>query len=105
MCIIVSGQNTKLVFENFSFSSTKAFPLIESSSDFVIEYKGTNKLSSSTSNNLSLIKSLGKITIKGNDKNSKFELQPNTVTNSTEGSIGIEANKVIIDDGNCNIRE
>lgn len=100
LCIIVSGQNTKLVFDNFSFSSSKASPLIESSSDFVIEYKGTNKLSSSTSNNLSLIKSLGKITIKGNDKNSKFELQPNTVTNSTEGSIGVEATKVIIDGGN-----
>ena len=100
LCIKISAQNTKLVFDNFSFSSSKASPLIESSSDFVIEYKGTNKLSSSTSNNLSLIKSLGKITIKGNDKNSKFELQPNTVTNSTEGSIGVEANRVIIDGGN-----
>lgn len=105
LCIKISAQNTKLVFDNFSFSSSKASPLIESSSNVVVQYNGTNKLLSEASSNCSLIKSLGTITIKGNDGNSKIELQPNAVTNSTEGSIGVEASKVIIDDGNFVILE
>lgn len=105
LCIKISAQNTKLVFDNFSFSSSKASPLIESSSSIVVQYNGTNKILSEASSNCSLIKSLGTITIKGNDGNSKLELQPNAVTNSTEGSIGVEASKVIIDNGNFVILE
>ena len=100
LCIIMAKPNRKLVFENFSFSSSKSSPLIKSSFDIMIEYKGTNKISSSSHDKVSLIKSLGLITFKGTDNNSSFEIQPNAVTSSEEGSIGVEANKVIIDGGN-----
>ena len=100
LCIIMAKPNRKLVFENFSFSSSKSSPLIKSSFDIMIEYKGTNKISSSSYDKVSLIKSLGLITFKGTDNNSSFEIQPNAVTSSEEGSIGVEANKVIIDGGN-----
>ena len=100
LCIKVSSLNAKLVFENFSFSSSNINPLIESSSDILIEYKGDNKLTSSAYDAISLIKSLGTIEIRGNDK-STLELQTNTVTKSDvfSGSIGIEASKVIINGG------
>ena len=100
LCIIMAKPNRKLVFENFSFSSSKSSSLIKSSFDIMIEYKGTNKISSSSHDKVSLIKSLGLITFKGTDNNSSFEIQPNAVTSSKEGSIGVEANKVIIDGGN-----
>ena len=100
LCIESSRAKQKLVFENFSFSSSKSSPLIKSSFDIDIEYKGTNKISSTSSDTVSLIKSLGLITFKETDNNSSFEIQPNAVTSSKEGSIGIEANNVIIDGGN-----
>ncbi len=100
LCIIVAKPNRKLVFENFSFSSSKSSPLIKSSFDIMIEYKGVNKISSLSSDKISLIESLGLITFKGTDNNSSFEIQPNAVTSSKEGSIGVDANKVIIDGGN-----
>lgn len=100
LCIKISKPNKKIVFDNFSFTSSRTSPLIESASDIAIEYKGNNKLSSSASGAVCLIKSLGTIEIRGNDK-STFELQTNTVTKSDvfAGSIGIEANKVIINSG------
>ena len=98
LSIELSNPNIKVVLDNFSFSSSKG-SLIDSSSDFLIEYKGDNILSSSASSAVPLIKGSGRIEIKGNDK-SKLELQPNTVTDSTDGSIGVKANEVIISSGN-----
>ena len=101
--IKLSNPKAKLIFENFSFSSSKG-SLIESSSDIVIEYYGNNELSSSSSNAISLISGLGTVEFRGKN-NGKFELQPNTVTTSTVGSVGVKANKVIIDSGNFIIKE
>lgn len=100
--IKLSNPKAKLIFENFSFSSSKG-SLIESSSDILIEYYGNNELSSSASNAISLISSLGTIDFRGKN-NGIFELQPNTVTTSTDGSVGVKANKVIIDGGNFVIK-
>ena len=100
LCIESSRTKQKLVFENFSFSSLKSSPLIKSSTDIEIEYKGTNKISSLSQDKISLIESLGLITFKGADNNSSFEIQPNAVTSSKEGSIGVEANNIIIEGGN-----
>ena len=105
LCIKLSRINQKIIFENFSFSSSKSSSLIYSTSDIEIEYRGTNKIFSSSPDAVSLIESLETITIKSNDSNSKLELQPNTVSSSTEGSIGVKANKVIIDGGNFVIQE
>ncbi len=101
--IKLSNPNAKLVFENFSFSSSKG-SLIESTSDILIEYYGNNELSSSASAAIALINSLGTVEFRGKN-NGKIELQPNMVTSSTDGSVGVKANKVIIDSGNFIIKE
>lgn len=100
LCIKVSNQNTKLIFDNFSFSSSKATPLIESAFDISIECKGTNKLLSASSSVDSLIKSLGTIEFKGNDK-SLLLLQPNGIT--TVDCAIVRANEVVISGGNIEI--
>ena len=75
--------------------------MIDSSFDILIEYKGTNKLSSSSSSVDSLIKSSGTIEIKGNGESS-LELQPNATT--TVDCAIVRANKVIINGGNLIIK-
>ena len=102
LCIKVSNANAKVVFDNFSFNSSKTAPLIESSSDILIEYTGYNKLTSSAMGAVSLIKCLGTIEFRAKDNSSKLELQPNIVTDSNiySGSTGVTADKVIIHGGN-----
>ena len=100
LCIKVSNPNTKLVLDNFSFTSEKTSPLIESAFDISIEYKGTNNLSSSASDVDSLIKSSGTIEITGNPE-STLVLQPNATT-ARDCAI-VRANKVIINGGNLEI--
>ena len=101
LCIKVTNPNTKLVLDNFSFSSSRARPLIESDYDILIEYNGTNKLSSSSSSVDSMIKSSGTIEITGDSK-SLLALQPNATT-TTDCAI-VKASKVIIDGGAINIK-
>ena len=102
LCIKVSNPNTKLILDNFSFSSEKATPLIESAFDISIEYKGTNKLSSKNNSVDSLIKSSGTIEFTGNE-GSSLVLQPNDTTTFTECATVTAAN-VIINGGNVVIK-
>ena len=104
LCLKFSDEWTlraNIVFDNFSFSSSKPYPLIESPVELLIEYKGYNELSSTTTKDIPLIKikNLENIEFKADDSNSKIYLKTNTVTESYEGSTGVEANKVIIDGG------
>lgn len=101
LCIKPTSANQVLLFDNFSFSSSKATPLIESAFDISIEYKGTNKLSSTSSSAVSLIKSIGIIEING-DGNSSLELHPNATT--TADCAIIRASRVIINGGNFIIK-
>lgn len=102
LCIKFSDSwisKANIIFDNFSFSSSKDMALIDSPVPLSIGYKGYNELSSSATIAISLVKSPKTIEIKAKDNNSKFEVKTNAVKNSTKGSIGIEADKIIISGG------
>lgn len=98
------ASKAHIVFDNFIFSSSESYPLIESPVALLIEYKGYNELSSSATNSISLINTPKTIEIKTKDNSSKFELKTNIVKNSTNGSIAILCKNVIINGGNLTIK-
>ncbi len=102
LTIKLNKANVKIIFNDFTLNSSKSSPLIESSYDFLIEYEGINKLSSSSSSTDSLIKTPGIIEFKGKKSNSSFELQPNSTT--TTDCVIIRASKVTINGGNLTIK-